>query len=217
MGKKQASSQLNETAGENIDLYDDEQSFNKKMFCVITFIVDEDIGTCIDYCGTQPNGFLHYTTRAPSNYEVLGSGLMNLFLHVTQCIGWIVSGKLDTDLICHTAVSNFYCPMGSKHDRKMSTRNELETFYIRFDLTNFTNLDEINPMLIKVKAIKLKVEKLHDGSWSYNIPHNKAVITESHTHNSFFPHNFISKSIDDNRKRTGELLGRYICEKYLCP
>ena len=119
------------------------------MFCVITFIVDEGISKCIDYCGTQTHVFSHYKTRAPPNYEVHGSGLMNLLLHVTQCIGWIVSGKPDTYLILQTAVSNLYRRMGFKHDQKISTWNGLEHVFIRFDPTNFTNLDEINPISIK--------------------------------------------------------------------
>ena len=97
--KKQLSSQLDEKAGDNINLHDDEPSFNKTIFCVITFTVDEDIGACIYYCGTQPNGFSHYTTHSSSNYEFFGSIKINLLLHVTQCILWIVSGKLKTYLI----------------------------------------------------------------------------------------------------------------------
>eukprot|EP00978_Attheya_sp_CCMP212_P037822 scaffold181727_cov28-Attheya_sp.AAC.1 len=70
-------------------------------------------------------------------------------------------------------------------------------------------------MPIKGKVIKRKVDKLYDGRWHYIIPHNKAVITESHPPDNFFPHDYISKAIDDDMDRTGELLGRDSCEKYL--
>ena len=98
-------------------------SFNKKIFCFIKFSLHEGIGTCIDYSGIQPNGFLHYTKRALSDYEVRGCLLVRLLLHVTQFIGWIVSNKVDTYLIFPNVVRNFYCCMGFRHDPKMSTRN----------------------------------------------------------------------------------------------
>jgi hypothetical protein len=215
-GRDQESSQLDKIAGDENNGHDT-PNFNKTMFCVITFTVHEDIGTCIDYCGTQPNDFSHYTTRAPANYEVRGCGLMNLLLHITQCIGWIVSVKLDTYLICPTGVSNFYRRLGFKHDPTMSSRNELEPFCIRFDLTNLTDLKLINPMSIKGKVIKRKVEKLYDGRWRYILPHDKAIITESHPDDDFFPHDYISNAIDEDMKRTSELLGRDSCDKYLRP
>ena len=80
----------------------------------------------------------------------------------------------------------------------MSTQKYLEHFCIRFDLKNLTNLDEINSMSIKGKAIKLKVENMNDGRWSFIIPHDKAFITESHPTDNFFPQNFILKAIDED-------------------
>ena len=84
--KQQESSQLDEKAGDEINVHDHEHSFNKTIFCVIMFSVHEDIGTCIDYCVTQTNGFLYYIKRAQSDSEVRGCGSMNFFLHGTQCI-----------------------------------------------------------------------------------------------------------------------------------
>ena len=49
------------------------------------------------------------------------------------------------------------------------------------------------------------------------VNNRQLTITESHPSEYFFTHNFISKVIDDEMKRTGELLGRNRCEKYLCP
>ena len=138
---------------------------------------------------------------------------MKLLLHVTQCIGWIVSRKLDTYLIFLAAVNNFYRRMGFKHDPTMLTWNDLEPLCIIFYLTNLTNLDEINPISIKVKAIKLKVDKLHGGRWCFIVPHDKAVITKSRPPKNIFPHNIVSKYIDDDMNITGELIGRYSCEK----
>eukprot|EP00978_Attheya_sp_CCMP212_P047467 scaffold421380_cov51-Attheya_sp.AAC.1 len=211
-GKTQESSQLDEKAGDENNEQDNETEFNKTMFCVVTFSVDEDIGTSIDYCGTQPNGFSHYTTRAPANYKDRGCGLMNFLLHVTQCIGWIVSRKLDTYLICPTAVSNFYRRIGFKQDPTMATRNELEPFCIRFDLTNLTNLKEIHPMLIIGKPIKRRVEKLIDMRSHHISSIDKAIFTEFSPPEDFFPHNFITEAIDDEMKRNVDGLGRDSCE-----
>eukprot|EP00978_Attheya_sp_CCMP212_P048559 scaffold542499_cov59-Attheya_sp.AAC.2 len=61
------------------------------------------------------------------------------------------------------------------------------------------------------------MEKMYDGRLRFILPHDKAVITESHPDDNFFPHDYISKAIDDDMKRTGELLGRDSCEKYLRP
>ena len=61
--------------------------------------VEGDIGTCIDFCGTQLNGLSHFTELALSEYEVRGCGLMKFQLYVTLFIGRIVRGKLDTYLI----------------------------------------------------------------------------------------------------------------------
>eukprot|EP00978_Attheya_sp_CCMP212_P013309 scaffold33437_cov68-Attheya_sp.AAC.4 len=218
LGKKHESSQLDEEAGGKIHVQDDTPSFNKSMFCVVTFSVDIDIGISIDYCGTTSEHFSHFTTRAPSNYSVCGCGLMNFLLHVSQCIGWIVSAKLDTCLICPTVVSNFYRRLGFKLDPTMSTRNELEPFCIRFDLTNLTNLKEICPMSIIGKPIKRRIEKLHDMRWHNVSSENKAItITKSSPPDKCFPHNFISQAIDDEMKRNVDLLSRESCEKYLRP
>ena len=122
-------------------MYDDDSSFNKTMFFVIKFSLYEDISTCIDYFVTQSDLLLHNTKRAPSDYEVRGCVLMNLLLPATQCIVWIVSGKLDTSIIFTNVVSNFYCRIGFRHDTTMSTRNDLKPFGIRFDQTNLKNLN----------------------------------------------------------------------------
>ena len=58
---------------------------------------------------------------------------------------------------------------------------------------------------------------MHDGRYNFIIPHNKSVIKESHPPEDIFPHNHVSKYIDDDMKRTGEFLGCNSCEKYLCP
>ena len=47
--------------------------------------------------------------------------------------------------------------------------------------------------------------------WHYIIPHYKAVITESFPLENFFPHNYISKAIDDDIKRTAEYFGHDSC------
>ena len=133
------------------------------MLCVVvTFSINDDLGISIDYCGTTPNDFDHYTLRAPSGYTIRGSGIMNFLLHVAQCIGWISCSKLDTYLICPVGVRNFYRRIGFKSDPTMSDRNEMESFCLRFDLTNLTNYKEICPMAIKVKPIKRCIEQLHD-------------------------------------------------------
>ena len=64
--KQQELSQLDEKACNEINVKYYIPSFRKKMFCVITFSVDENIGTCTDYCGTQPNVFLNCTKGALS-------------------------------------------------------------------------------------------------------------------------------------------------------
>ena len=114
-------------------------------------------------------------------------------------------------------VINFYRRMVFKYYPTMLTQNELEPFCARFDLTNLTNFDKINPIPIKGKQIKRKEEKLHDGRWRFIIPHKILVITDSHPLDYLFPHNFISNAIDDDKKITGELLGCDSCENNLPP
>eukprot|EP00978_Attheya_sp_CCMP212_P031809 scaffold121675_cov24-Attheya_sp.AAC.1 len=99
----------------------------------------------------------------------------------------------------------------------MSTRNELEPFCLRFDLTNLTDLKEICPMSIIGKPIKRRIEKLHDLRWRNVSSENKAIVTDSSPPDDFFPHKFISQAIDDEMKGNVDLLSRASCEKYLRP